>query len=394
MPKINKPQPVPPTSVGEYLSDVDTPSTREGPVWRGPLEDGITFSLLGRFLVCRERFRLLTFEGLAPADRFNKALGYGNMWHLCEEWWAKHQDDSWINPLRQYSLQLCEQYRLDQEEIELWYNVCKIQFPEYIKYWQKYRERTKRTRICEENEFRVLHTTQTGNRVLLRGKIDAIDYVEDPINKHLSGVWMQENKSKGTINEKQITQQLRFDAQTMIYSLVVSRYLLKQKPSLLPSGLKNKRFTGVRYNCVRRPLSGGKGTIQRHKARGGRAEESWQHFFGRLEEYIINEPHEYFFRWNVEVSEADIERFVREFLDPILDQLCTWYGWMYSSYSDPFDYRGAAPECRGIHYRSPFGVYNVLQEGGSTSLDDYLDRGSEVGLTRIENLFPELKEGV
>ena len=35
-------------------------------------------------------------------------------------------------------------------------------------------------------------------------------------------------------------------------------------------------------------------------------------------------------------------------------------------------------------------VYNVLDEGGSSDLDAYLESGSEAGLQRIENLFPEL----
>lgn len=34
--------------------------------------------------------------------------------------------------------------------------------------------------------------------------------------------------------------------------------------------------------------------------------------------------------------------------------------------------------------------YNVLDEGGSSDMDAMLESGSEVGLQRTENLFPEL----
>ncbi len=37
-------------------------ATRE-PVWKGPEVDGVTQSLLSRYLTCKERFRLLVIEG-------------------------------------------------------------------------------------------------------------------------------------------------------------------------------------------------------------------------------------------------------------------------------------------------------------------------------------------
>ncbi len=56
-----------------------------GPLWKGPEVDGITFSLLSRFIACPERFRILVTEGLQPHDEFNHRIEYGNMWHTCEE---------------------------------------------------------------------------------------------------------------------------------------------------------------------------------------------------------------------------------------------------------------------------------------------------------------------
>jgi hypothetical protein len=43
-----------------------------------------------------------------------------------------------------------------------------------------------------------------------------------------------------------------------------------------------------------------------------------------------------------------------------------------------------------LHYRHPFGSVNWLDEGGASDLDEYLATGSEAGLQRIDDLFPEL----
>jgi hypothetical protein len=45
-----------------------------------------------------------------------------------------------------------------------------------------------------------------------------------------------------------------------------------------------------------------------------------------------------------------------------------------------------------VHWRHPFGVYDALNEGGSSDLDEYLETGSTVGLERASTLFPELEE--
>ncbi len=43
-----------------------------------------------------------------------------------------------------------------------------------------------------------------------------------------------------------------------------------------------------------------------------------------------------------------------------------------------------------VSYQTRLGISNVLDEGGSSDLDEYLLTGSEAGLERTNNLFPEL----
>ncbi len=100
----------------------------------------------------------------------------------------------------------------------------------------------------------------------------------------------------------------------------------------------------------------------------------------------------------MEVTSADIETFRRECLDPMLEGLCDWWEWVserpvdHGLRNSPYriDMEGKQKAGGGIHWRTPYGLYDPLQEGGSSDLDNYLETGSTVGLEKVTNLFPEL----
>lgn len=359
----------------------------KGPLWKGPEEDGITQSLLSRFLVCRERFRLLVVEGLKPKEQFNKTLEYGQMWHTCEEALASGSED-WHTPLQLYCSALCQRYRMDQKEIEKWYNVCSVQFPEYVKYWRKHPDVTNRVPLLQEQTFNVPYKLPSGRVVRLRGKWDSVDLIG---RGSKAAIYLQENKTKGDINPQQLKSQLQFDLQTMMYLVALRESQIDNE------FVAGQRIAGVRYNVVRRPLSGGKGSIRPHKATKTKPAETMTAFYERLRrDYIAKEPEYWFARWRAEVTVEDIERFEREFLVPILEQLCDWWDWINKS-TDPFSRNDGCENSldqtvrSSIHWRTPFGFYNVLAEGGSTNLDEYLATGSTVGLSHVSELFTELK---
>ena len=142
---------------------------------------------------------------------------------------------------------------------------------------------------------------------------------------------------------------------------------------------------GVRYNVIRRPLSGGKGSIRQHKPTKAKpAGETSDEYYARLQVIIETEPETYFMRWKVEVIKPDIDKFKTEFLDPILSQLCEWYDWVTSptGINHPFE-----DPC---HYRNPYGIWNPQLEGRASEMDEYLATGSMVGLQRTDTLFGEL----
>lgn len=410
------------------------------PVWEGPESDGknggVTQSLLSRFLVCRERFRLLVVEGLKPRDVFNHRLGYGTMFHLCMETLAN--GEQWDDALNHHSQDLVRQYPLQRDEIEKWWNVCRIQFPIYAEWWANHPSTKPQAFLMSEQEFNVPYKLPSGRTVRLRGKWDGVNLVGKGKE---AGIWLVEHKTKGEIDERQIVRQLNFDIQTMLY--IVALY--QDYPKLVArskvhelvecyAGRLDLKIKGVIYNVIRRPLSGGKGTIVRHKGSkgskcsmcknnpaytpvcskcigrgriGGKPEESWDSYWGRVEQYIKDDPKSYFMRWNVEVGSGDVAKFSHECLDPILEQLCDWWGCIVCEpihKSNIKEYRGL--ELRGdpfwssvdvegnfvspVNWRMPFGVYNPLLEGNPTDMDDHLATGGTAGLQRTTNLFPEL----
>lgn len=367
----------------------------KGPVWLGPQDDsdrgGITFSLLSRFLACRERYRLLVVEGLKPQERFNSRMEFGNMWHCCEESFATHGHKHWGAELKGYANQLITRYPMDRAQVDQWYSLCQAMFPLYVQFWSKHGHARKRTPLLSEQVFHVPYTLPSGRVVYLRGKWDSVDLVGG------KEVWLQENKTKSRIDPLAIQRQLTLDLQTMLYAVALesarSSELAQKgwtdetyKKGVHDLGVMREHpFKGVRYNVIRRPGQ-----------RVGK-NESVRDFAARVAGLVEEDPKDWFMRWEVLVTPGDLETFKRKCLNPILEQLCDWWEWV--SYSqDPFapdphpsedeNMRVGLPY--GSHFLFPYGVYNPLMEGGNTELDDYIDTGVDAGLDRIDNLFPEL----
>jgi len=400
---------------------VNVYTPREDSLWRGPEVDGITQSMLAKFLICRERFRVRYVLGLQPPETWNHRTGYGDMWHVCEEALAKSgitkgPTEVHVRPLVEYCKGLCRQYPMQQEDVDKWYNVCKIQFPAYVDYWRKHPDVKDRVPMFQEQVFDVPYKLPSGRVVRLRGKWDSVDQIGK--GKDI-GIRLQENKTKGDIYEPQMRKQLRFDLQTMLYLVALHHWKATLNPLMARFAGK---ILGVRYNVVRRPLSGGKGSIKQCEATkgakcpkckgsgdhllgggtssipyprcpkcngqgrtGGKPAETKEHFYARLrDDYILAEPEYWFMRWQVDVTQAEITKFCRDFLTPILEQMCYWWEWISSL--GPKDSPFADP----IHFRMPYGIYSPLIDGGATEQDDYLDFGSLVGLRKGEKLFAEL----
>jgi hypothetical protein len=359
-------------------------------LWKGPGVDGITFSLLSRFLVCRERFRLLVIKGLRPARSFNHRIEYGNMWHVCEEAHARWPKDpgKWQVCLKMHCVALLDQYPYQTDEVNKWYNVCKRQFPEYVDFWKSEPDVKGRVPILQEETFKVPYDLPDGRTVYLRGKWDSVDYIKDGLHGH---IFCQENKTKADIDEVLLLRQLKYDLQTNIYLVALREYWKQQvevpnsdfwvkNQHVRPQYTMGQKIGGIRYNVIRRPLGGGRHSIHQKKR------ESKKEFYERLGERIRSEPKFFFMRWRIDVSPRDVKRFEDQTLRPLLVQLYDWYDWILWCHAKKKSVFGTGP-----HWRHPFGVYNVLDEGGSTEMDSYLETGSTAGLEVTKSLFEELQ---
>ena len=392
-------------SLGQRIAALPRPHSNDNPLWQGPCGEGwnggVTQSMLGRFFCCRERFRLKYILGLDAHDRWSHRMGYGTMWHVCEEALAADVDP--LLKLRMHALDQCQRYPMQREEIAKWANVCGVQFPEYVKYWAEHPDVKNKTSLLQEQVFDVPYALPSGRTVRLRGKWDSVDLVreetEGMLGRHrqvTEGIWLQENKTKGEVDKLQIERQLKFDLQTMLYLIALETECREDaQDSEVAFKCHSHPILGVRYNVVRRPLSGGKGSIRPHEAKSNKAKgthtpaETAEHFYERLRaDYIAKEPEYWFFRVRAEVSAEDVRVFRDTCLDPLLEHLCDWYDGVTRFQS----YNGVRNGyMTPMNYRTPFGIYNSIAEDGATEYDHFLETGSDATLRRVTELFTELK---
>lgn len=359
--------------LGATEDDIKNMSNR--PLWKGPEIDGITFSLLNRYLTDKERFRIYTYEGLAPKQAFSHILEFGNMWHICEETIAKKDGNGlWKESLKDYAVKLCKRFPYNVTDIDKWYNVCLALFPVYRKFRKEREKYNKRTSLLSEYPFHVRIHLPSGYNVLLRGKWDSVYILR---KDGQLGIWLHENKTKGEIDEERIGKQLKYDLQTMLYLVALRQHC---------KGKFRYPVMGVVYNVVRRPLSGGKYTIRQHApSKKNPNGESKQDFYKRLNQVFNEDPKHFFKRWVVKITDDDIDKFQQQTLIPLLTELCVWWSTIVECKGNPF---GAIP---GLHYRMPYGIYNPLSDNGHTEYDDYLDSGNTAGLEIKQTVFPELE---
>lgn len=391
--KTSSPKKVPPTplkalkSIGDsWKSRITLQSlsaTAKTPwLWQGPHTDGVTYSLLCKFLVCRERFRLKVQHGIVPDQGFSHAMEFGSLWHACEE--AAHDRQDFKQAALKYAKVLYARYPNDKTQIDYWTAICLHVFPVY---WSQRQSTSYCSSVLQEMPFRVPappvgRNTVPVNPVYLRGKFDAIHIIDNEL-------WLQENKTKGDIDPDALSAVIDKNFQTMIYLWAIL-YCTSVSPPIKSKTPEDETHRllysqhakshgavrgigGTIYNVVRRPLSSRHSIKQKKK-------ESQKEFFQRIAEDIASKPNEFFFRWTKRVSQETINCYARDTIAPICASLAAWYALMSSGVVE-------GPH----HWTSPFGVYNSLGNGLRGDYWDLLSRGSTMSLTTISDLFPELK---
>ncbi len=308
--------------------------------------DGISFSMLSKYLICPERFRLAAVEGWTPKG-IAVPLEFGSAFHKCME----HVEGG--GRIEQVGLITNEYMKgrkkekasimttQDMQDLERVMGMVQTTFYAYHEYWsnvhtfesdrKKYFDHHFKYKYQEET-FDVIHTIPSGRKVRLRGRWDAV--LTNPVTKKLC---LQENKTKSTIDEYAIEHGLKKDLQTQFYLWTL--YLVE---GLFPRH--------VLYNVIRRA-----GLRPGHN-------ESVKDFVKRVEADIEKRPDHYFMRWVVDFDIEDLTLFRKRALDPLLTTVVEWWDSIKHRPFDPWTLVDGTPNMR--HYERPFGIYDSAQYGG------------------------------
>lgn len=316
-------------------------TTNRQPVW-DLYRDGISYSLLSRFINCRERFRIYAVEGLAPVDTTD-SLEFGTIFHKLLEYHAKGYNISQLERL--LTKDKVATSFLGRMALEI--------FRIYIDTWKE--QDAGIQYVSQEEVFRTTIYLPSGRKVDLRGKFDEIF-------RDKSGLWLQENKTKSQIDEISLEHTLPFDLQVMLYCNCIKR-------------IYNEAPMGVLYNIIRKP-----GLKQKVK-------ETDSDFLKRIVADINSRPEWYYVRYKISFGPNDIDNFANRTLFPLLEQVCLWWESIKANPFQPWTLPDGSTNPH--HFSRPFGVYDSFKNGRGEYFD-LITRNVTHGLGSISTVFPEL----
>ena len=311
--------------------------------YRDLYRDGVTYSFLAQFLNCREQARLSYVEGLRT-EGMSVPLDFGIAFHECLEWTASGKSVTTIGRKLGKLAQTKAKIKLRADERATYQRLLRTVaavYPLYHDYWSG-RDHKKKY-IYEEESFQFPYTSARGQTIPIRGRLDEAYIDED------GAVVLQENKTKGMIDEEAIRLMLSHDMQTMLYC-----YALRN--------LTGKEPTRILYNVIRR-------SAQRFTGSYRSKPETESQFIARIQDDVVARPQHYFMRWRVDLHKGDLDNWLSRVFDPLLDQVIRWWE---SIRKDPFN-----PWDSQEHFLNPEGL---ITKYGRSDFFSLITRGSYEGL--------------
>lgn len=350
--------------------------------WSGPCVYGVSVNMLSKYLVCKERFRLLVVYGLQDKRDFDYKIEYGSLFAECNEYFRAGKN--WLQGAAKYLRHLRETYPGNEKDITDWYKLLRMQFPLYVARWKGNREYGKFIPVLQEQEFLVPYKLPSGRVIYLRGRIDSMQRTPK------WSLYLEEDKTKGYIDDIGIQTTLKLNLQTMFYQIALRTCYrgngeFEFKPgeisTLSPKGVSPTIYGNI-YNVIRRPLSNKKEPRQRKK-------ETRDQFLERLGEFIKQNQGDYFKKWNVKITAKNVAHFQKHTFNPIMEGLCDWYEFIAAAPDDcPFERQeellSKDPSFTVIHNQTPFGVFNPLFGGFRGDYHTYLTTGSKRDLEELD----------
>lgn len=307
--------------------------------------DGVTQSLIGNFLTCPEKARLRYVKGYRE-KKPSEAIQFGDVFHKAMDAGYSYIKDNRFNLSQEEAanVAMIEVQRIEaskilypHEDLEMLLGTVEATIPGYFLYWGKKDIGRKWIALEEEIEVEI---TIDGVTFLLRAKLDGLFELN-------SGRWvLKETKTKGRIDETAILTKLNIDFQTLFYL-----WLIRAKWGV--------HAGKVLYDVVRR-------TQLRQKTKTG---ETVSQFITRVRKDIEDRPNWYFMRFNMSLTESELDEWAESDLMSVLRQLVRWS-------NKEFNYRNSWA-CSGGSFPCPF--LRVCTMGDKTGLIKVDSAHSELG---------------
>jgi len=328
------------------------------PMWT--LEKGVSFSLLSRFINCRERFRLYAVEGVREHSGSKEQMDFGTYFHELLELHAKYPSLSPGGVSRKAKKKISKSQKA----------IADLVFNQYCQHYAEDRYHY----VAQEQEFFVPYTLPNGRTVNLVGKSDEIIGAKD------GTLWVQENKTKERFNEYKIESSIPFDLQSLMYCVAIEK-------------LFKRPVTGIVYNVIRKPTHKPAKIKEKildpvtKKERTSARKETDKEFLTRLDNVIAEDRGHFFYRWEFALTKEHMTRWRQTTFDPLLTQLCMWWDSVKHDPFSPWDLPNGDPNPH--HHQRPFGVYEPMTLG-TGDFFELITRNRRIGTTSGNKCFSEL----
>jgi len=331
--------------------------------WGGPYEEGVSQSLLNKFLECPYRFYIYAILGLEEKRPFEPNLIWGDTEHKGlelliekpglsrdfsqEEWQAI--DDEMDKHLQQYSpyppsfpFSVKEMLRLYSDE----YKLDNLPFE-------------------TERKFKIPYSTGR-NQLFLRGKLDGV-------NEHT----IVEHKCKGKLTPEQMRDEVPEDLQINMYILAYQHFF------------ETDNIPGIIYDNIRIPDTQFYIPERRQRQTVKNWVEDLYHTRDSGDFPVKKKRGLWLDQAFIPIEREQHERFKKFTLNPLLDLICAW--WKHVNRKG-FDFED--PDCYNeVFYRVPVRHFNPSNtENYKCNYHGFLTGNLSLSeLSPVKSYFPELE---
>lgn len=333
--------------------------------WKGPVEGGITQSLINKFLVCPYQFYIYAGLGLKENKPDNDNLMWGDIFHKALELAIEHPSlikDMTIDDLEEIGK------KVKQHISDKWPKSPSTYFHTVMNMLKLYDDSYKLQMpgIVTELEFEEKYTTPKGLTCTLRGKRDGW---------HLPTKTLIEHKCKGRIDKESTTQEIPVDQQVCLYSMISGAENVIYDLILIPEaqyGFPQMRPGQTLKNYVDSWFS---------THTGPPSSTLWP---------INKKKHYWFAQIPIPITQENIDNYRKFTLDPLIDRIYRWWDHVTQPGFDPDnpDYYN------DVFYKTPIRQFNAHATAGyKGEYHDFLTGELALeDLIPVESFYAELTE--